>query len=181
MREIVDRIRPFDEQEQAARDDVLAWVESGADLYRRQKPDVPAKHLVAYFVLVDGVRRSMLLVHHKKAGLWVPTGGHVEPEEDPRAAAVRELEEELGSRAALVASVAALPLFVTLNVTRGAGTHTDVCLWYVVAGDEHMWLEPDPREFTSHRWLTFDEVLATDIDELEPALHRFVHKLQGRV
>ena len=65
-----------------------------ADL-QDQKPDVPPKHLVSYFALVDEARGKMLLVDHKLAGLWLPSGGHVEPDEDPRATVVREIAEEL--------------------------------------------------------------------------------------
>ena len=43
------------------------------------KPDVPPKHLVSYFALVDERRGKLLLVDHKLAGLWLPSGGHVEP------------------------------------------------------------------------------------------------------
>ncbi len=41
----------------------------------------------------------LLFVRHAKghlAGLWLPPGGHVEPDERPDAAAVREVREETG-------------------------------------------------------------------------------------
>ncbi|WP_425276650.1 NUDIX domain-containing protein [Streptomyces diastatochromogenes] len=41
----------------------------------------------------------MLLVAHRKAGLWLPAGGHVEPGVNPWAAVVRECHEELGIEA----------------------------------------------------------------------------------
>ena len=37
-----------------------------------KKPDVPPKHLVSYFALVDDRRGKVLLVDHKLAGLWLP-------------------------------------------------------------------------------------------------------------
>jgi 8-oxo-dGTP pyrophosphatase MutT (NUDIX family) len=178
LRNLVEHVAPFDERERVTIKEVLAWIDADVGLFRAQAPD---KHLVSYFVLVDEARRSLLLVHHKKAGLWVPTGGHVEINEGPREAALRELAEELGPRAAAVASVASMPLFVTSQLTRGAGAHIDVSLWYVVAADVRMWLDPDPREFFGHRWATFEEVLAMDLDGLDPALHRFVRKLEGRL
>ncbi len=181
LHEIIAHIEPVDEVERIAVRRVLDWVESGAELYRRAKPDIPLQHLVSYFVLVDRTRKSLLLMDHIKAGLWLPTGGHVEPDEDPHDTVIRELDEELGPRAALVASVAAVPLFVTVNRTRGQGPHTDVSLWYVVSGDANMWLDPDPREFAGHKWMSFAEVLATDISQLDPGMHRFVTKLQGRL
>jgi 8-oxo-dGTP pyrophosphatase MutT (NUDIX family) len=181
IRNIVERIEPFDEGERDVVERVLGWIDEGRELYRTASPDVPPEHLVSYFVLVDHPRRSVLLVDHIKAGLWLPTGGHVEPGEDPRGTVLREIAEELGSRAATVASVAMMPLFITAGKTRGQGAHTDISLWYVVAADENMWLDPDPREFRGHRWQTLDSVLDTDIDELDPHMHRFVRKLQSRM
>ncbi|MFI5343447.1 MAG: NUDIX domain-containing protein [Chlamydiales bacterium] len=35
------------------------------------------------------------LVDHKKANLWLPAGGHVEPNEHPRETVKREILEEL--------------------------------------------------------------------------------------
>lgn len=181
LRDIIERIDPYDEQERAVIARVTQWIDEGRPLFRTQRPDVPPEHLVSYFVLVDHTRRSLLLVNHAKAGLWLPTGGHVEPGEDPRGTVLREMAEELGPKAAMVASVAMMPLFITATPTRGEGRHVDISLWYVVAGDERMWLDPDPREFTAHRWQSFDSVLATDDAELDPELHRFVGKLKSRL
>ena len=48
---------------------------------------------VAIFV-VEADR--VLLVHHRRLGQWLPLGGHIEPDEDPEAAALREALEESG-------------------------------------------------------------------------------------
>ena len=94
IRQEVASIEPFDAIEHAHRQDVLAWIDAGAELCRLHKPATPAKHLVAYFVLVD--EDHVLLVDHKNARLWLPSGGHVEPGEHPRATVARELEEDSG-------------------------------------------------------------------------------------
>ena len=52
------------------------------------------KHFVATALLVRHDR--ILLVHHRKIGLWLPPGGHIEPREDPVAAMKREVLEETG-------------------------------------------------------------------------------------
>jgi hypothetical protein len=59
------------------RADALAWVRSDAPIWRTSKPATPPRHLVAYFVLVDASARSCLLVDHRLAQLWLPTGGTV--------------------------------------------------------------------------------------------------------
>src|SRR5271170_3505939 len=48
---------------------------------------------VAIFVVRDA---KVLLVLHRKLGKWLPLGGHIELEEDPEMAALREAKEESG-------------------------------------------------------------------------------------
>ncbi len=39
---------------------------------------------------------KVLVIHHRKLGKWLPLGGHIELDEDPEQAAVREAKEESG-------------------------------------------------------------------------------------
>ena len=48
---------------------------------------------VAIFVVHEG---RVLLVHHRKLDKWLPLGGHIELDEDPEQAALREAREESG-------------------------------------------------------------------------------------
>ena len=48
---------------------------------------------VAIFVVQQG---RVLLIHHRKLDKWLPLGGHVELDEDPEQAALREAREESG-------------------------------------------------------------------------------------
>src|SRR5262245_36005362 len=48
---------------------------------------------VAIFVVQNG---KVLLIHHRKLDKWLPLGGHIELNEDPEAAALREAKEESG-------------------------------------------------------------------------------------
>jgi 8-oxo-dGTP diphosphatase len=179
LERLISAISPLDELEATHRADALEWMRSGAEIYRRQKPDVPPKHLVAYFALVDVDAESVLLVDHINANLWLPAGGHVEPDEDPRVTVTRELAEELGVTADLVTGLASNPLFVTETTTVGADSgHVDVSLWYVVAASVRDTFEPDVREFRAIRWWTFEQLLAARPETLDPQLPRFVTKLR---
>ena len=46
-------------------------------------------------------QNKVLLHQHKKMGTWLPAGGHIERDELPEAAAVREVKEETGLDVAL--------------------------------------------------------------------------------
>ena len=52
---------------------------------------------------VDGERKYLLVESSKSPGEWVLPKGHIESKETPEAAAVREVQEEAGVRAAVVA------------------------------------------------------------------------------
>lgn len=168
---------PWDGLEREHLAEVAAWVGSGAPLYRTRAPDVPDRHLVSYFVPYDEVTGRLLLCAHRKAGLWLPPGGHVEPGEDPWETVVRECREELRVAAAPSDVAGDQPFFLTTARTRGQGRHVDVSLWYVLRAREGDVTSFDEAEFAAVRWLAPERVLAEPLDTLDPHLHRFARKL----
>jgi 8-oxo-dGTP pyrophosphatase MutT (NUDIX family) len=175
---IVRGIDPCDDTEALQQIDVLTWIGMGAPLFRTAKPATPPKHLVAYFVLYDEHHNKLLLVDHVTAKLWLPAGGHVEPDEDPRQTVVRESMEELGIVADFSTAYGADPLFITVTPTRGPDSHTDVSLWYIIQGDSTAQLAYDRREIQACQWFTPQEIIERDIASMDPNMHRFVRKMQ---
>src|SRR5271156_1183414 len=171
--EIVAAIEPLDELEREHRDSTLEWIRSGTPILRTTKPDIPPKHLISYFALVDEQRGKVLLVDHKLAGLWLPSGCHVEPDEDPHATVIREIAEELNLAADFIVPN---PLFITVTRTLGDGDHTDVSLWYLLRGDSSRPIEFDRGEFHGVRWFGFDEI---PFERSDPHMRRFVTKLRA--
>lgn len=171
---IVANILPVDDLEEEHIQDTLSWIQSGAPLFRIQKPDVPARHLVSYFMLFDEEAKKVLLVDHKKAQLWLPTGGHVEIDEHPRDAVIRECFEELKIEAEFWKND---PIFLTSTKTVGlTAGHTDVSLWYVLKGSHRGVYQFDPEEFTAIQWFNLDEV---PYERSDLHMERFINKLRG--
>lgn len=172
---LVAGVRPFDEREAADQAAILAWVASGQQLFRLVPPDTPPKHLVVYFIPVDTANRCLLLGDHRKSGLWLPPGGHVEDGEEPREAVIREAREELGIAAEIQDDK---PFFLTVTPTKGAKSHLDVTLWFIihVARNEAR-ISPDPREFKSVRWFDVAAPRAWPADTYDPGMCRFAAKL----
>ncbi|MDJ1138838.1 NUDIX hydrolase [Marinicella marina] len=163
-------IKPLDDKEAQTQKQVLNWIDSGAVLCRIKKPATPPKHLVSYFVLIDG--DFVLLVDHINAQLWLPTGGHVNPDEHPRDCALREAKEELGIDAKFLFDG---PVLITSTETVGkTAGHTDVSIWYALKGDRQADLECDDSEFEAVRWFHRSEV---PFDQSDPELHRFLTKM----
>jgi 8-oxo-dGTP diphosphatase len=174
IRSELELINPLDALERQHLGEAIAWVDSGAPLFRTAKPATPPIHLVSYFAVVDG--ESILLVDHKNARLWLPPGGHVEPDEHPRATVVREVREELGINPA---HDIAGPLMVSCTVTVGLSSgHTDVSLWYVVNASKELAMTHDAQEFERIRWFHYSEL---PLARSDPHLTRFVRKLRSNV
>ena len=54
---------------------------------------------VSIFIVKDG---KVLFIHHKQLDRWLPIGGHIELDENPEQAALREAQEESGLAVELV-------------------------------------------------------------------------------
>jgi len=173
IKKVVQSINPLDTLESQHINETVKWIDSGKELFRIKKPDVPDKHLVSYFCLFDQKEQKVLLVEHKKALLWLPPGGHVDPGEHPTKAASRECLEELHIEADFLFKD---PIFITSTVTVGlTAGHTDVSLWYVLKGDSSKDLRFDDGEFASVRWFSLDQI---PFEKSDPHMKRFISKLK---
>jgi 8-oxo-dGTP pyrophosphatase MutT (NUDIX family) len=65
------------------------------------------RHFTATGFVVDGDRT--LLHWHKRHQQWMPPGGHIEPDEDPVQAVLREVREETGLAAEVIPIASDLP------------------------------------------------------------------------
>ena len=65
------------------------------------------RHFTATGFVVDGPRT--LLHWHKRLQQWMPPGGHIELDEDPVQAVLREIEEETGLETEVIAGKEAAP------------------------------------------------------------------------
>ena len=82
---------------------------------------------------------KVLLIHHKKLGLWLPVGGHIKENETPDSALLREIKEEIGIDVEVINNNN-LPvegnvkknLAIPFNVNvHSVGDHEHCCFFYV--------------------------------------------------
>lgn len=105
--------------------------------------------------------RGTILHKHKRLGLWLQPGGHIDAGEAPPDAAVREVLEETGLR---VSHPAAGPTLVHVDV-HPAGPHVHLDLRYLLeAGDQDP--TPPPGESQDVAWFAWPDALAV----ADPAL-----------
>jgi ADP-ribose pyrophosphatase YjhB (NUDIX family) len=116
-----------------------------------------------------------LLLFHRKLAIWVPPGGHIDPNELPDVAALREVREETGLEAELLDAgrelghvrVLPQPYCILLEDIGPGHQHIDLIYFARVVGGR---LTPAAREAHTARWLTWAELdspeIAEDIREL---------------
>jgi 8-oxo-dGTP pyrophosphatase MutT (NUDIX family) len=128
---------------------------------------------VAIFVVQNS---RVLLIHHRKLDKWLPLGGHIELEEDPEQAALREAREESGLEVELIGDrppttepgTRALIAPRFLDIHRITETHEHIGMIY--------WARPmngtlTLAELEHHdlRWCS-----SVELDELQPAMSNAV-------
>ncbi len=92
----LDRFAPLEERQLGALAEMRRALEAPAD--PTSPATLPAHFTAAGFVISVAGPPRLLLVLHRKLGLWLPPGGHLDPADagDPLRAAVREVREETG-------------------------------------------------------------------------------------
>lgn len=115
-------------------------------------------HVTASAIVVGGDDR-VLLHRHKRLGIWLQPGGHVDPGESCEDAALREVAEETGLQGRLVSDD---PLHVDVHEGPRGHVHLDVrWLVQVAAGAAPA---PAAGESQDVQWFTVPAALAvTDL------------------
>lgn len=117
------------------------------------------------------VHEGKVLLHlHKKLGKWLQPGGHIELDEDPNQAAIREAKEETGFDIELIgnACIPALkeessdlvpPKFLNRHNFNETHEHIDLVYFARVAGGELQ-----PEDGVDMRWLSKQDLTEGDLD-----------------
>jgi len=67
-----------------------------------EKTKILNRQFAATGYVVNPDRTKLLVIFHNKLQKWLPAGGHVEPNELPHEAAIREVFEETGVKASII-------------------------------------------------------------------------------
>lgn len=115
---------------------------------------------------------KLLLIHHRKLDKWLPVGGHIDRNETPDAAVIREAKEEVGLDVEIIQTDAtpecgnmnpklAVPFHVNVH---SVGDHDHCCLFYVckVKNEE---IQMNNRELKNFQWFSKEDLNQPHIPE----------------
>lgn len=116
----------------------------------------PKDHFCAYFLPYNKETKKVFFIHHKKSGLWMSPGGHIDQGEGLLQTLNREVGEELGVRNFF--NELPKPFLLTItsikNTVQPCRSHYDI--WFLMPTDGSDF-QLDPKEFHDARWLTVEE------------------------
>ncbi|MFM7685673.1 MAG: GNAT family N-acetyltransferase [Actinomycetota bacterium] len=153
--------RPVDARE---RHSVQQFVQAFDALEQPFLEDAGPVHVTGSAIVVTTDRTRVLLHKHKRLGLWLQPGGHIDPGELPWQGALREAVEETGLPASLVGSE-----LVHVDVHPGPRGHTHLDLRYLVESP-HVPPAPPEGESPDVQWLQWHRAIALTEPGLEGAL-----------
>ncbi|HVT75952.1 MAG TPA: NUDIX domain-containing protein [Acidimicrobiales bacterium] len=119
-------------------------------------------HITGSAVIVGP--RGVILHKHRKLGIWVQPGGHVDAGETPGEAAAREATEETGLPVELVDDAV-----IHVDVHPGPNGHTHLDLRYLCSAPDRDPVPP-PEESQEVLWLSWDDAIARADDGLRGLL-----------
>jgi 8-oxo-dGTP pyrophosphatase MutT (NUDIX family) len=128
---------------------------------------------VAIFIVRDG---KILLILHRNLGKWLPLGGHIELDEDPEIAALREAKEESGLDVELLGErppttepgtrALIAPRFLDIHRINATHEHIGMIYWARPVGGD---LALAAEEHHDIRWVS-----AAELDTLQPPMSNAV-------
>lgn len=123
-------------------------------------------------VYVTNEEGKFLLIRHKKLQKWLPPGGHIEANERPDVAALREVKEETGIDVLLEGEKfprdtdCVRPYGIQMNVIK-AGEHEHMDIIFKARPVKNVKLILNEEETEGINWFSIDEILDPTFDSFE--------------
>lgn len=166
LRQQLIAYRPWNEQEERDREELLRRLDSHEDLYTRANT---AAHFTASAWVVSPDRSQVLMAYHKLYDSWAWLGGHADGERDLLSVALREVREESG----LVNVRPVSPEIYSLEILTVDGhekrgvyvsSHLHLNVTYLLEADPADPVRRKPDENSAVGWFGLEEAVAASTE-----------------
>ena len=179
--EALKQYRPWNEQEERDRAELLRRLQSGENLYTRNNV---AGHLTASAWVVSPDRRQVLMAYHNLYNAWSWLGGHADGDRDLLAVALREVREESGLETVRPVSPDIYSLEILTvdgHEKRGiyVSSHLHLNVTYLLEADPAAPVRRKPDENSAVAWFGLEDAVAASSEPWmrERIYQKLNHKL----
>lgn len=145
---------------------------------RLTRDEHPASHFCVYFAAFDPAKQEVFIGHHKKSGLWLFSGGHIDRGEMIEEAVSREIWEEWGQRIPVVDIPQPSLLTITNVLTPNIGCKIHFDIWHFFPVEKEKFEVDQSKileEFREIGWFPIDDILLRIAD---PATRKALKALE---
>lgn len=134
-------------------------------------PDI---HITASAFVLNSDKSKVLLVNHKKTGLWQQLGGHIESGDSLLIdAALREAKEESGIEGIEIFNDGKIFNVVIYTLNKDGVGHTHLDVWFLFKSNTE---DLKPTEAQQLRWFSKDEFIELNKTQKDKGLVRAIKK-----
>ncbi len=116
---------------------------------------------------------KVLLIHHRKLDLWLPVGGHINENETPDTALLREIHEEVGIDGKIL-NESDLPLAGNVKNNLAIPFHANVhsvedhdhcCFFYICKIKNNGKIKINQKELKNFEWFSKNDLSKNQVPE----------------
>jgi 8-oxo-dGTP pyrophosphatase MutT (NUDIX family) len=114
--------------------------------------------------IVFNINKEILMIHHNKLQVWLPPGGHIDENELPTDAVLREIFEETGINAKIIYNKRGIheceldmPFTILLEDIEGNGTHNHIDMIFL-CNAINTELKPQENEVHGIGWFSLEQI-----------------------
>lgn len=160
LKEKIERYVPYNEQEEADKQELLRILELNENYFIRENL---AAHFTASGWVVSPDRTKTLLAYHNLYDSWAWLGGHADGETDLLSVALKEVREESGLKEVFpvsedVFSLEILPVFGHEKNGKYVSSHLHLNVTFLLEADPTAEIHNNPDENSKVGWFDLDDV-----------------------
>lgn len=151
-----------DDLEQVTQATILDLAKKEDNLFSRENQEA---HFTTSTLIISKDFQEVLLIHHKLFDAWTWTGGHNDGEEDFRAVALKEAQEETGLQhfswfSEDIQSLDILPVAAHERKGKHVPAHRHLNVTYILIADQHERLIKNEQETNGIQWWPIKDLLS---------------------
>ena len=179
--ELIKKYIPYNEQEEADKNQILKYMSQFSDLLTRENTIC---HFTSSGFVINKKRDKILMIYHNIYDSWAWTGGHADGEVDFLQVAIKEIKEEtwLNKIEPLtkdIFSIEILPVFGHIKRGKYVVAHQHINVTFILEADDKEAVYIKEDENSDVKWIDINKIkeYSTEVG-MYPVYDKIIEKMK---